>query len=79
MSPRAALDYSRLSLMIILSVVFYNEILVYFNTYRTWPEVEQQRFFKILFVADPVIVFIFDINYLFAVKIRFCQKILMLL
>ena len=64
MSPRAALDYNRLSLMIILSVVFYNEILVYFNTYRTWPEVEQQRFFKILFVADPVIVFIFDINYL---------------
>ena len=56
MSPRAALDYNRLSLMIILSVVFYNEILVYFNTYRTWPEVEQQRFFKILFVADPVIV-----------------------
>ena len=74
MSPRAALDYNRLSLMIILSVVFYNEILVYFNTYRTWPEVEQQRFFKILFVADPVIVFIFD-----TVKIRFCQKILMLL
>lgn len=58
MSPRAALDYNRLSLMIILSVVFYNEILVYFNTFRSWPEVEQQRFFKILFVADPVIIFL---------------------
>jgi len=55
MSPRAALDYNRLSLMIILSVIFYNEILVYFNTFRSWPDVEKQRIFKILFVADPQI------------------------
>ena len=54
MSPRAALDYSRLSVMILLSVIFYNEFLVYFNTYRSWPELEQKRMLKILFVADPV-------------------------
>merc|ERR1711964_28825 len=55
MSPRAALDYSRLSVMILLSVIFYNEFLVYFNTYRSWPELEQKRMLKILFVADPQI------------------------
>jgi len=55
MSPRAALDYSRLSVMILLSVVFYNEFLVYFNSYRSWPELEQKRMLKILFVADPQI------------------------
>ena len=43
--------------MIILSVIFYNEILVYFNTFRSWPDVEKQRIFKILFVADPVIIY----------------------
>ena len=75
MSPRAALDYNRLGLMIILSVVFYNEILVYFNTFRSWPEVEQQRVFKILFVADPVIFYLEST--IFKLKVRFCQKILM--
>ena len=54
MSPRAALDYGRLGFMIIISVVLYNEILVYFNAYRAWPDLEQRRLLKILFVADPV-------------------------
>jgi len=55
MSPRAALDYGRLGFMIIISVVLYNEILVYFNAYRAWPDLEQRRLLKILFVADPQI------------------------
>lgn len=52
---RANVDYGRLSLMIIFSVIFYNEIVVYFRYYAAWPELEQAPILKILFVADPQI------------------------
>lgn len=55
---RAAVDYGRLSFMILFMVVFYNEMLVYFNSYRSWPGVENrptQKLLKILLVADPQI------------------------
>ena len=52
---RANVEYGRLSLMIIFSVIFYNEIVVYFRYYAAWPELEQAPILKILFVADPQI------------------------
>ena len=53
---RANVDYGRLSFMIIFSVIFYNEIVVYFRYYAAWPELEQSSpVLKILFVADPQI------------------------
>ena len=52
---RINIDYGRLSLMIILSVIFYNEIVVYFRYYAAWPELEQSPILKVMFVADPQI------------------------
>ena len=52
---RANVDYGRLSLMIIVSVILYNEIVVYFRYYAAWPELEQGPMLKIMFVADPQI------------------------
>ena len=52
---RANVDYGRLSLMIIVSVILYNEIVVYFRYYAAWPELEQGPILKIMFVADPQI------------------------
>ena len=38
------------------TVIFYNEIVVYFRHYVAWPEIEQAPILKILFVADPQII-----------------------
>jgi len=54
-SQRPAIDYCRLSVMIVISVVAYNEFLVYMNAYRSWPTIDQKQRLKILFVADPQI------------------------
>ena len=58
-SQRVVLDYNRLSLMIIISVVAYNELLVYLKSYSSWPDLELHQgtphLIKILFVADPQI------------------------
>ena len=38
------------------TVIFYNEIVVYFRHYVAWPEIEKAPILKILFVADPQII-----------------------
>ena len=58
---KVVLDYNRLSLMILISVVFYNEFLVYFKAYYSWPDVDRfyednsDTLLKIMFIADPQI------------------------
>ena len=59
---KVVLDYNRLSIMILISVVFYNEWFVYFKTYCSWPDVNHYYYednsgdlLKIMFVADPQI------------------------
>ena len=59
---KVVLDFNRLSFMILLSVVFYNEFLVYFKAYYSWPDVnlyyedrKSDNLIKIMFVADPQI------------------------
>ena len=54
-SQRPAIDYGRLSFMVVISVIFYNEFLVYFNVYRSWPTLRQHQLLKILLIADPQI------------------------
>ncbi len=55
-ATRAALDYNRLSLMLLFCVVAYNEFIVYYNYHRSWPEVSQEEnVLKALLVADPQI------------------------
>ena len=38
---KVVLDYNRLGLMILISVIVYNEFLVYFKTYYYWPNVDR--------------------------------------
>lgn len=53
---KAVIDYSRLSLMVLTCVIFYNEFLVYFNSYRGWPQpASKKNLLKVLLVADPQI------------------------
>jgi len=58
---RAVLDYSKLSYMIILGAIVYNEYLAYYSAHTRWPNLpqipndKQDDVLRILFVADPQI------------------------
>ena len=57
MAPqRAVLDYNKLSLLLLIGAVFYNELIAYYSAYTRWPDLKWPTdSLRILFVADPQI------------------------
>ena len=53
---RAVLDYNKLSFLLIVGAIFYNEFLAYYSAYSRWPSIKlPSESLRILFVADPQI------------------------
>jgi len=55
-AQKAALDYNKLSFLLLIGAIFYNEFFVHFSAYNKWPSFSSpEDCIRILFVADPQI------------------------